>query len=451
MKGTILVVDDEINIREGLKKSLELDGFTPIMAEDGSEAFKIFKTKEIDLVITDLKMPVMSGERLLKKIIETSSAIPVIILTGHGTVENAVDAMREGAYDFLTKPVNLNKLTLLIKRALGRKQLEIENRELHQQLDKKYGFSNIIGNSQQMNDLFDIVKQVAPSNANIFIAGENGTGKELIANAIHRLSQRRKSPLIKVHCAALNENILESELFGHERGSFTGATGQKRGRFELADGGTLFLDEIGEISPLVQVKLLRVLQEREFERVGGEKTIKVDVRIISATNKNIEKEVAKTNFREDLYFRLNVITLNIPALRDRKSDIPLLVNAFIKEFTKSNNKPTMTITPQALSCLENYNWPGNIRELRNTIERSVVMTKGINITKDSIPISIAKASEEEQKIINTESIIPLSDIEKNAILTTLSLVKGNKTLAAKMLGIGRRTLHRKLQEYNNIE
>ncbi len=445
MKGTILVVDDEKNIREGLQKSLEMDGFTSMIASDGIEGLKAFENNEIDLVITDLKMPNMSGEKLLKKIIDKSPTIPVIILTGHGTVESAVEAMRDGAYDFLTKPINLKKLTLIIKRALANKQLEIENRELHKQLDEKYGFSNIIGTSPQMQKVFEIVKQVAPSNANVLISGENGTGKELIAYAVHRLSPRDSSPLIKVHCAALNENLLESELFGHEKGSFTGAISQKRGRFELADGGTLFLDEIGEISPLVQVKLLRVLQEREFERVGGEKTIHVDVRIIAATNKDLQKEVELGHFREDLYFRLIVIDLKIPPLRDRKTDIPLLVHAFIKEFAQANNKGAMEITPRALAYLENYNWPGNIRELRNVIEGGVVMAKNSTLSEENLPGSIVGAK--GGSIVNIEPGMSLEDIEKNAILSTLAMTKGNKTLAAKILKIGRKTLHRKLEEY----
>lgn len=445
MKGMILVVDDEKNIREGLKKSLELDGFTALTASNGQEAFKVFEQGEIDLVITDLKMPQMSGEALLKKIKQKSPSTPVIILTGHGTVENAVETMREGAYDFLTKPVNLKKLTLLIKRALANKQLEIENRELHKQLDEKFGFSNIIGTSPQIQKVFDLVKQVAPSTANVLITGENGTGKELIANAIHRLSHRHGSPLVKVHCAALSENLLETELFGHEKGAFTGAFGQKRGRFELADGGTLFLDEIGEIAPVVQVKLLRVLQEREFERVGGEKTIKVDVRIIAATNKDLRKEVDEGRFREDLFFRLNVIAVEIPALRERLTDIPLLVNSFIKDFAKQNNKGQMDISAKALSYLENYNWPGNIRELRNVIEGAVVMARESTISESNLPAYIVGSKGDN--VINIESGMSLSEIEKNAIISTLALTKGNKTQAAKILGIGRKTLHRKLEEY----
>ncbi len=445
MKGNILVVDDEKNIREGLKKFLNLDNFSAVLASDGEEALSIFDEQEIDLVITDLKMPNMSGEELLKKILTKSPATPVIILTGHGTVESAVDAMREGAYDFLTKPVNLKKLSIIIKRALENKKLEIENRELHKQLDEKYGFSNIIGNSSQIQKVFDVIQQVAPSNANILITGENGTGKELIANAIHRLSPRNTSPLIKVHCAALSENILESELFGHEKGSFTGAITQKKGRFELANKGTLFLDEIGEISPVVQVKLLRVLQEREFERVGGEKTIKIDVRIIAATNKDLNKEVKNGNFREDLYFRLNVIAIHIPSLKDRKSDIPLLVNSFIKEFSEANAKGPISITPKALSLLESYNWPGNIRELRNVVEGAVVMCRDDVFTEDILPDYI-KGSKSDS-VINIRSGMSLEEIEKNAIISTLSMTNGNKTQAAKILKIGRKTLHRKLEEY----
>jgi DNA-binding NtrC family response regulator len=445
IKGKILIVDDEKNIREGLRKAIELDGYDALTAEDGLMGLKIFQSEDIDLIIADLKMPNMSGEEMLKKIIQKDKTIPVIILTGHGTIENAVETMRIGAYDFLEKPPHLKRLSLLIKRALERKKLEIENRELYKELDHKYGFDKIIGTSSAMQKVYDLVKQAAPSRSNILITGESGTGKELIANAIHRLSKRNNSPLVKVHCAALNENLLESELFGHEKGAFTGAISRKKGRFELADGGTIFLDEIGEISQSVQVKLLRVTQEKEFERVGGEETIKVDVRIISATNKDLHEEIQKGNFREDLYYRLKVVKIEMPPLRERRTDISVLVNAFIKEFAKENDKENISITPKAMSYLKAYEWPGNVRELRNIIEGAVVLTKNDEITEEDLPEHIIDNN-------NTQSIymkpgMSLSEIEKIAIQSTLAYTNYNKTKAAEILGIGRKTLHRKLDEH----
>ncbi len=445
-KGKILIVDDEKNIREGLRKSIELDGYEAITAEDGIMGMKILQSEDIDLVITDLKMPNMSGEDFLKKIIQKDNDMPVIILTGHGTIENAVETMRLGAYDFLEKPPHLKRLSMLIKRALEKKQLEIENRELNRELDYKFGLENIIGTSSSMHDVFDLVKQVAPTRSNVLITGESGTGKELIANAIHRLSKRKNSPLVKVHCAALNENLLESELFGHEKGAFTGAISRKKGRFELADGGTIFLDEIGEIPQSIQVKLLRVIQEREFERVGGEETLKVDVRIISATNKNLFNEVEKSNFREDLYYRIKVVQIHIPPLRERKTDIPLMVSHFIKEFSEENSKDDLNITSKALSYLESYEWNGNVRELRNVIEGCVVLSKDNTITEDDIPDYI-KNNQDTQSIYLKPGM-SLDEIEKVAIQSTLAYTKNNKTKAAEILGIGRKTLHRKLDEHN---
>jgi DNA-binding NtrC family response regulator len=448
--GFILVVDDEKNIREGIKKFLEIEKHDVETAANGEDAFEKIKKQDFDLVIADLKMPLMSGEKLLEKIIAVKPYIKVIILTGHGTIENAVDSMKKGAYDFFTKPVNVDKLLLTIQRALKEKQLIMENFQLKQQLEERYGFDSIIGHSEAIQKVINIVKQVAPTRASVLVEGESGTGKELIANAIHYLSDRRNAPLIKIHCAALNENLLESELFGHEKGAFTGAIQSKKGRFELADGGTLFLDEIGEISPMIQVKLLRVLQEREFERVGGTKTVQVDVRMISATNRNLFEEVQKGNFREDLYYRLKVVSLRIPSLRERKNDIPLLTNAFIKEFCELNNKPEMTISSRAMSILESYTWPGNIRELRNVIEGVVVLTQGSAITEKDLPGHIKKGSEERDSI-TMDLGLPLSEVEKKYILGTLEYAGGNKSKAARILDIGRKTLHRKLDEYSVIQ
>jgi len=446
LTGNILVVDDEKNIREGIQKFLEIEKHDVDTAPDGEKAFEKIKAEDYDIVIADLKMPLMSGEELLEKINFFKPYIKVIVLTGHGTIENAVASMKKGAYDFFTKPVNIDKLLITIQRALKEKNLMMENFQLKQQLEEKYGFEKIIGHSEPIKKVLDIVKQVAPTRASILIEGESGTGKELIANAIHYLSERKNNSLIKVHCAALNENLLESELFGHEKGSFTGALSSKKGRFELSDGGTLFLDEIGEISSMIQVKLLRVLQEREFERVGGAKSIKVDVRLISATNRDLLEEVKKGNFREDLYYRLKVVSLKIPALRERKSDIPLLVNAFIREFSEMNHKPIMTITPKALSLLEAYQWPGNIRELSNVIEGIVVLTKGTVITDKDLPENLRTVSHAKD-VFSIDMGLPMSEVEKRYILSTLEFSGGNKSKAARVLDIGRKTLHRKLDEY----
>ena len=396
MKFNVLVVDDEKNIREGLGKALELDGHNVILAPDGKKALEIINSREIDLVIADLKMPGLSGQELLKQVTAAYPTIPVIILTGHGTIETAVDAMRDGAFDFLTKPVNLDRLSLLVKRALSNRKLILEHRALKEEVEKierKQKFARIIGKSPEMKKVLDVVEQVAPTRASVLITGESGVGKELVADALHNLSDRKDHPFIKVHCAALTESLLESELFGHERGAFTGAVATKRGRFELAHTGSIFLDEIGEISPAVQIKILRVLQEKKFERVGGEETREVDVRIISATNRDLKAEIQKGNFREDLYYRLNVVNINVPPLRERKEDIALLVAAFLKEFSEENGKDITGIDPKAKSALYGYSWPGNIRELRNCIESAVVMSKGNVITMMDLPPSIATESD----------------------------------------------------------
>lgn len=447
LTGNILVVDDEKNLREGIQKILEIEKHDVVTASNGEEAFEKIKLEDFDVVIADLKMPVMSGEHLLAKIIALKPYMKVIILTGHGTVENAVESMKNGAYDFFTKPVDLNKMLVTVQRAIKEKNLSQENFQLKLQLKDKYGLDNMIGHSEPFKKIMELVQQIAPTRASILVEGESGTGKELIANSIHYLSDRRESSLVKVHCAALNENLLESELFGHEKGSFTGAIGAKKGRFELADGGSLFLDEIGEISPLIQVKLLRVLQEREFERVGGSKPIKVDVRLISATNRDLMEEVKKGNFREDLFYRLKVVSLKVPSLRERKSDIPLLVNAFIKEFAEVNHRPVLNIAPKALHILENYSWPGNIRELRNMIEGIVVLTRGNQITENDLPDSIRKVSYNMEDGFKIEMGLPLSEVEKRYILATLQTQGNNKSQAARVLEIGRKTLHRKLDEY----
>jgi DNA-binding NtrC family response regulator len=445
MKFNVLVVDDEKNIRAGLGKAIELDGHNVLLAEDGQEALDLLEEEEVDLIIADLKMPRVSGEELLRRVVESYPTLPVIILTGHGTIETAVQAMRDGAYDFLTKPVNLDRLSLLVKRALSTRELALQHRALQEELDQKRQFANIIGTSVEMNRIFDVVRQVAPTRASVLITGESGVGKELIADAIHQLSNRREKPFVKVHCAALSESLLESELFGHEKGAFTGAVARKRGRFELAHLGSIFLDEIGEINQSVQIKILRVLQEKTFERVGGEQTLEVDVRIISATNKDLKTEIERGTFREDLYYRLNVVNIHIPPLRDRKEDIPLLVSAFIKEFATENDKPVEGIDPKARALLYNYSWPGNVRELRNSIESAVVMAKGSIITPDDLPPSVAADS--ESNYVRIQLGASMAEAERELIRANLAANNGNKSRTAEVLGIGRKTLHRKLAEY----
>jgi DNA-binding NtrC family response regulator len=449
MKAKLLIVDDEKNIREGLEKALSLDGYDVLLASDGQEAMEKLEDGEIDLVITDLKMPILSGEEFLKNALERYPNLPIIILTAFGTIENAVEAMRNGAYDFITKPLNIDKLSLIVKRALENSLLKRQNRELLSQLRKKYSFENIIGKSAVMKKVFETIELVAPSRANVLVTGESGTGKEMIADAIHHNSPRRDKPYVKVHCAALPETLLESELFGHEKGAFTGAIARKRGRFELANLGTIFLDEIGEISLQTQVKLLRVIQEREFERVGGEERIKVDVRIVSASNKNLKEEIDKGNFREDLFYRLNVVSIHVPPLRDRPDDIPLMVHKFIEEFSKDNNKEIEGITNGALQALMSYKWPGNVRELRNVIESIVVLTKSKVITEGDLPSYVL--SKDEKLSLKLPAGMSLADVEKHLILFTLENTGGNKTKASEILKIGRKTLHRKLAEYGIAE
>jgi DNA-binding NtrC family response regulator len=448
MTFNILVVDDEKNIREGLGKALELDGYEVFLASDGNEAWNTMNSSEMDLVITDLKMPGLSGEQLLKRITSSYPTVPVIILTGHGTIESAVKAMRDGAFDFLTKPLNLDRLSLLVKRALSNRELVLQHKELQAELQRLEGrqkYTTIIGKSSAMKKVMEIVDQVAPTKASVLVTGESGVGKELIADAIHALSGRSERPFIKVHCAALTETLLESELFGHEKGAFTGAIARKRGRFELANTGTIFLDEIGEIAPSVQIKILRVLQEKKFERVGGEETLEVDVRIITATNRDLLAEIENGTFREDLYYRLNVVNVHVPPLRERKDDVPLLASAFLKEFAEENGKAIEGIDTRARMALYNYSWPGNIRELRNCIESSVVLSKGNILTVDDLPPSVASGSNDEYIKLNLGTC--LDDAEREIIRHTLIHENGNKSKTAEILGIGRKTLHRKIQEY----
>ena len=446
MNFTILIVDDEKNIREGLGTALELEGYDVKLAENGEVGLKLIEKGDIDLVITDLRMPGISGEEVIAKVTGESPGIPVIVLTGHGSIDSAVTAMRNGAYDFLTKPLNLDRLILIVKRALAGRELEIRHSTLKEELDAKTSFESIIGKSAEMLRIFEVVRKAANSKASVLITGESGTGKELIANALHNLSNRRDKPFVKVHCAALSESLLESELFGHEKGAFTGAVARKRGRFELANTGSIFLDEIGEIDQNVQIKILRVLQDRRFERVGGEETLEVDVRIIAATNRDLLQEIAEHRFREDLFYRLNVVHIQVPPLRERKDDIPLLVASFLEEFAKENNKKITGIDARARSALYKYNWPGNIRQLRNCIESAVVMCSGSEITLEDLPPSVSGASDTD--MISIPVGITLAEAEKILIQQNLAVNKGNKSKTADILGIVRKTLHRKIDEYN---
>ena len=445
MKLTILVADDEKNIREGLREALALDGYEVLTAADGQEAMEAVTRGDVDLLITDLKMPRLSGEELLKGVTSQSPTLPVIILTGHGTIESAVQAMHDGAYDFLTKPVNLDRLSLLVKRALASRELAEQNRAMQEELERRSGFASIIGRSAEMRQVFEIVRQVAPSRSSVLLTGESGSGKEMIAEALHYNSPRKDKSFIKVHCAALTESLLESELFGHEKGAFTGAIARKRGRFELAHLGTLFLDEIGEINQNVQIKLLRVLEEKRFERVGGEETVEVDVRLIAATNRDLKEAITRGTFREDLYYRLNVVNIHIPPLRERKEDIPLLVAAFLREFSQENGKSLEGIDAKARLALYNYPWPGNVRQLRNSIESAVVLAKGSTITLDDLPPNIR--GETGGDLLRLPVGASLADVEKEVIRSTLAREGGNKSRTAEILGIGRKTLHRKIEEY----
>ncbi len=460
-QGRILVVDDEANTREGLRRSLEPLGYKVRLAADALEAMEVLKTGEVDLMLTDLRMPGMDGLQLIKESQKISPETQIIMLTAYGTVETAVEAMKQGAYDYLTKPVNLDELESRVNHALANTRLRAENVMLKERLRKNYGFENILGNSSLMKRVFETVRQVAPTKATVHIVGESGTGKELIANAIHNVSRRKDKPFIAVHCAALSRSLLESELFGHEKGAFTGAVSSKPGRFERADGGTLFLDEVSQIDPDIQVKLLRFLEEWEFERVGGIKTIKVDVRLLTATNTSLDELVTAGRFREDLYYRLNVVTIKVPPLRERREDVPILAKAFLAELSVENRKNVNSISPEALDALVTYDWPGNVRELRNVIESLVVLCPGDTIELAQLPPNIRKPPKDKELVISDHEasersgpkiLVPagtsLHDAEKLLIQETLRNNDNNISKSARVLSISRRTLHRKLNEYH---
>lgn len=445
MKFTILIIDDEKNIREGLAADFEMDGYNVKIAANGEEGLEFLSKGDIDLVITDLRMPGTSGEDVLKKVTREMPGIPVIVLTGHGSIDAAVSAMQNGAYDFLTKPLNLEHLELVVKRALKGRELSLQHQALLSEVKSKSVSDSMIGKSAAMQRVNTLVQKVADSKISVLITGESGVGKEVVADAIQQKSQRSDKPFIKVHCAALSESLLESELFGHEKGAFTGADTMHKGKFELADGGTIFLDEIGEINQSVQVKLLRVLQEKKFERVGGEDTIEVDVRIISATNKILEEEVKAKRFREDLYFRLKGIEITVPPLRERKDDIPLLLNSFLERYNKENNRNIKGFSNAAKNILFSYSWPGNVRELQHCVESAVVMASGDEIQAEDLAIQADTKKDTETILVPLG--ISLDEAEKIVILENLEANNGNKSKTADILKIGRKTLHRKLNEY----
>lgn len=437
----ILVVDDEKNIRDGLKEALSEVGYEVVTAVDGKDGLMAIMSHKIDLAILDIQMPKVTGIELLKKILDLDLTIPVIFITGHGNVEVAVEAMRLGAYDFITKPINLEKIELIIQRALKQRKIEHENRSLVVKL-KSYEIKKvIIGESKSVKHLIEMIERVAPSRSNVYIYGESGTGKELVCDAIHSLWDADK-PLVKVNCAALTPTLLETELFGHVKGAFTGADTDKVGRFEQANNGTIFLDEVSEIPAYIQVKLLRVLQEKEIERVGSGKPISLNIRLISASNKDLKQEVEKGNFREDLFYRINVLDIHVPPLRERKGDIAILAKHYLNIFCRENQK-SLEVTPQFFTILENYDWPGNIRQLANVIEKVVILSTGNKITAQDLPTEINPKAEKdiENKIIEVPIGISLKEVEDMVIEETIRACGGNKSKAAKLLKIGRKRLY----------
>lgn len=455
-KAKILIIDDERNTREGLSAAFS-DKYDIILAEDAIKGMRVIREQAIDVVLTDLRMSLIDGMAFTREVSTWENAPLIIMLTAYGSVETAIEAMKVGAYDYLTKPVNLDNLEMMIDRGLESLRMRAENQRLREMLSQQQGDADgIIGNSSIMMDLLAEARQVADSRTTVLITGESGTGKELLAAAIHRLSPRRNKPFIAVHCAALNENLLESELFGHEKGAFTGAFEQQLGRFERADGGTLFLDEIGEIPPSTQIKLLRVLSTRTIERVGGDKPIEIDVRLLTATNRNLKAMTESGSFREDLYYRLNVVNLKLPPLRERREDIPLLLTYYVKRLATENEKKVDGFTPEAVKVLTSHNWPGNIRELRNCVERMVVLARGSSLTLNDVPVEIRQAVGEQfqekarqavEKLTVPGNQLDIKANEKQMIVQALTQCNGNRTKAAERLGISRRTLHRKLHEY----
>jgi two-component system, NtrC family, response regulator AtoC len=472
MLSSVLIVDDEKHTRDGLRQALEED-YDVSVAASAEEAFNQMETQEFDVVLTDLRMPGKSGLKVIDKALALPNKPAVIMMTAYGSIDSAVEAMKRGAVDFLTKPVNIERLEVLIQRALKTRTLEVEVKQLNERLDEKFNVEGIVGHSGKLKDVIDRVRLVAPSKATILIDGESGTGKELIAQAIHQASPRARAPFIAVHCAALSENLLESEIFGHERGAFTGAMEKRVGRFEAADTGTLFLDEIGEISASTQVKLLRFLETKAIERVGGSKPIQLDVRLVAATNRDLEKMVREGKFREDLYFRLNVVRITLPPLRERPDDVPLLLAHYIRYFAKENGVQPLVVEPGALRYLQGYAWPGNIRELRNFTENAVVMHRGAKLTEYdleprfrgerlSLPApagseapggaaSSAGGGAGVSASVGGGTSFSVEENEKRLLREALIRARGNRTKAAQLMGISRRTLHRKISQWPELD
>ncbi len=451
---TILIVDDEKNYTLILSTVLEEEGFEPLTANSAQDALHILENSDIDLVLTDMKMPGMDGMELLESVKEKDPELPVIMMTAYGTVEKAVEAMQKGAYNYILKPFDNESLIVYVKKATEMYRMVKENRHLRSSMASQYSFGNIIGKSKAMQNVFDTIRKIAPATATVLIEGENGTGKEMVAKSIHYNSPRRDKPFIAINCSALSEHLLESELFGHEKGAFTGAVSMKKGRFELANGGTLFLDEIGELSQSLQVKLLRVLQERVFERVGGTKTIVVDIRIIAATNKVLKEEVEKGNFREDLFYRLNVLHIVLPPLRERAEDIRLLVEHFMEKYAKERRPdipPVKGIDQEVERLFYEYGWPGNVRELENVIERAMILCPGDRIQVSDLPKNFKKNA---YTTLHMEGIPAsaglsetLAEVEKSMIKRALDMTDNVQARAAKMLGIGKSGLNQKIKKY----
>ncbi|MFO7559376.1 MAG: sigma-54 dependent transcriptional regulator [Desulfobacterales bacterium] len=453
-ENKLLVVDDDKAHRTMLKTLIGGWGYDVSEADDGSTAVDKVHENSYDLVLMDIRMLKVSGIEALERIKSYNPAIPVIIMTAYSSVETAVETLKKGADDYLTKPLDFDKLRITMEKAMEHTRLKEENRILKENLERNFNRQNIIGSSRAMERLFETVAQVAPSEATVLISGESGTGKELIAGALHFNSLRKDGPFVKINCAAITETLLESELFGHEKGSFTGADKQKEGKFFQANQGSLLLDEVSEMPLTMQVKLLRVLQEREITRVGGDSVIEVDVRVIAATNKNLTELVGNGRFREDLYYRLNVVSLELPSLRSRREDIPLLAKHFLDMFSAKNNKKIKAFTPAGMDCLIKYDWPGNVRELMNAVERGVVLSRSEYIDAADLPMFPENSSDREETPLfigdtdkTADRCLPLEKVEKEAILKTLEAADGNKSEAARRLGITRKTLHKKLKKY----
>jgi len=451
MQGTILIVDDEKHTREGLRQSLEED-YDVYTASNIDEALNVLDADRVDLLLTDLRLGGEDGMALIEKVLQRARPPICILMTAYGSIATAVEAMRKGAYDFVTKPINLDELGMKIRRAIDGQRLEQENLQLKQQVQHRFGLENLIGESPAMHRILDTIRQVAPTRATVLIQGESGTGKELIARAVHNLSNRNKTRFVALNCSAFSPQLIESELFGHEKGAFTGASERRIGRIEQAAGGTLFLDEIGEIDGNVQVKLLRALDPGVFERVGGNQTIKTDIRLIAATNRDLTRLVSEKKFREDLYYRLNVVQIRVPPLRERTEDTPLLASSFLKEISQRDNKPFRPLSPEAMDALLRYDWPGNIRELKGAIDSGVTLATGNQITLQDLPLTVTQAQfGTPVNLGENVGQMNLHNNEMRLIMRALEETRGNRTEAAKKLGISRRTLHRRLKELNLSE